>query len=150
MHVVSLLFGTSIVAVAMGLESHRRFQDHALKPVTALDKTYVESRAIYRRMTNGLLALIGCLALAAGFVGGGPVWIVLWALVPLFVVAIVVLAMFDMLRTKSYLSRKMPELRAESLGARGVELELAGRFRGEVSDSGPKNSDSVPKDRDSS
>lgn len=116
MHYVSLFFGTSVIAVAFGLESHRRLHDQSLNPSSKLDESYKRSRRRFRLWTNAIIALIGFLAAAAGFVGRGPVWIVLWALIPIFVLAIVVLAISDVVRTNSYLVRKLPELRAETLG----------------------------------
>lgn len=116
MHYVSLFFGTSVIAIALGLESHRRLHDLSLSPSSNLDKDYIRSRRRFRLWTNAIIALIGILAAAAGFVGRGPVWIVLWAVIPVFVLAIVVLAISDVIRTNSYLVRKLPELRAETLG----------------------------------
>lgn len=121
MHVVSLLFGTWIVAVALGLESHRRRQDRVETGRSQLDLCYRAGRRRCRRWTNLLIGAVGLLALAAGVAGTGPVWMVLWALVPLVLCGIVALACSDVLRTNRYIERKLPELRREILGVDSLE-----------------------------
>jgi energy-converting hydrogenase Eha subunit E len=120
---LSLLFGSSVVAISLGLESHRRLHDLAMTCATEIDRIYVNSRKKNRCWTNAMLALIGGLAAAAGFVGRGPIWIVLWATIPLVVVVVMTLAVADVFRTQRYLARKIPELRAETLGREGCEIE---------------------------
>lgn len=121
MHVVSLLFGVWVVAVALGLESHRRHQDRVETGRSAMDRGYQAGRRRYRRWTNLLVGAVGLLASAAGIVGLGPVWLVLWALVPLVLCGIVTLAVGDAWRTHRYLEHKLPELRREILGADSLE-----------------------------
>lgn len=116
MHFASLFFGTSVIAIALGLESHRRRHDQTMVPTTQVDQDYMRTRRRYRLWTNWLIGFIGVLAAAAGVVGAGPIWIVLWAIIPLLVVAITLLAFTDAVTTNSYLHRKLPELRAEHLG----------------------------------
>lgn len=115
MHHVSLLFGTTIIAIALGLESHRRYQDVAIDRKTNLDIAYMNGRRWYRLWTNVLMGMIGGLALVAGLVGQGPIWIVLWTLVPLVLIMIVCLAVSDMFHTRRYLQDKIPELRSQTL-----------------------------------
>jgi 4-hydroxybenzoate polyprenyltransferase len=115
MHAVSLLFGTTIIAIALGLESHRRYQDFTIERKTNLDIAYMTGRRRYRLWTNLLMGTIGGLALAAGLIGRGPTWIVLWTLVPLVLVVIVCLAVSDMFHTRRYLQEKLPELRRQTL-----------------------------------
>ncbi len=137
MHTTSLLFGTTVLAVALGLENHRRRTENSLdltrsepfppessrehRPpgnrFTELDKVYVEKRRLGRCWTNGLIALIGLLALIAGGVGKGHSWLILWSLIPLLLSVIVALAMMDAWRTHTYLLRKIPELQTSSLGS---------------------------------
>lgn len=122
MHVVSLLFGIWIVAVALGLESHRRHHDRVESGRSPLDLCYRAGRRRCRRWTNLLFAAVGLLAAAAGIVGPGPAWLVLWALVPLILCGIVALALSDVLRTNRYIERKLPELRREILGVDSLEI----------------------------
>lgn len=121
MHVASLLFGIWIVAVALGLESHRRHDDRVETGRSPLDLGYRAGRRRYRRWTNLLVAAVGLLASAAGVVGTGPAWLVLWALIPLVLCGVIALAVGDMLRTNRYVERKLPELRREILGADSLE-----------------------------
>ncbi len=121
MHTASLFFGTSVVAIAIGLESYRRLHDHSSSshrelPISNLDQTYRTQRSRNRIWTNMLVALIGILAMVAGLLGGGPVWIALWAAIPLILVVIVTLAFADVARTHKYLREKLPEIQKESLG----------------------------------
>lgn len=121
MHVVSLLFGIWVVAVALGLESHRRHSDRVETGRSPLDVCYRAGRRRGRRWTNLLVAVIGLLATAAGVIGVGPIWMVLWALVPPVLCGIVVLAVGDFWRTNRYLQHKLPELRREILGVDTLE-----------------------------
>lgn len=121
MHSASLFFGTSVVAIAIGLESYRRLHDqssaaHRELPTSDLDQTYRTQRSRNRIWTNLLVALIGILAMCAGLLGRGPVWIALWAAIPLILVVIVSLAFADVVRTHKYLREKLPEIQKESLG----------------------------------
>lgn len=121
MHTASLFFGTSVVAIAIGLESYRRLHDHSSLspsefPASTLDQTYRTQRSRNRIWTNMLVALIGILAMCAGLLGGGPIWIALWAAIPLILVVIVSLAFADVARTHKYLREKLPEIQKEALG----------------------------------
>lgn len=116
MHFASLVFGTSIVAVAIALESHRRLHDRSADTHTDLDVDYRTRRHRGRGWTNGLVLLIGFLAFFAGIVGQGIVFIALWSAIPLILLFIVGFAFLDAFRTHRYLHAKLPELEKQSLG----------------------------------
>ena len=115
MDYASLFFGMSLGCVALGLESHRRLFDRRAGAATALDHAYVAKRKRGRGWTNLLVALMGLLAAVAGLVGAGPIWLSLWAAIPLLLAGVVFMASLDVLRTDRYLRAKLPELERQTL-----------------------------------
>ncbi|MEZ6088517.1 MAG: hypothetical protein R3C05_10925 [Pirellulaceae bacterium] len=79
-----------------------------------LDERYHVNRTRGRRWVHVLLAICGLLAITAGAVGHGQVFILCWASVPLVLLVIVILAMLDAFRTYQYHAKKLPELRKSS------------------------------------
>lgn len=118
MDFASLIFGTSLMAVALALESHRRLLDgpSALHDLTVLDAEYRRGRVRGRGWINCLVGLIGALALLAGFFGAGYVWVAIWAAIPLILLMIILMACLDLVRTQRYLQEKIPELERQMLG----------------------------------
>lgn len=115
MDFASLTLGVVVFSVALALESHRRLAQWRPQDATEIDLRYAAKRQRGRGWTNALLALIGGLALAAGLVGRGPVWLGLWAAIPLALTGTVLMACFDLLHTDRFLREKLPEIQRQTL-----------------------------------
>lgn len=115
MDFASLGLGVVVLAIALGLESHRRLAQWRPSEPTEVDLRYAAKRQRSRGWTNVLFALIGGLAAVAGLVGRGPVWFGLWAAIPLALAGVIVMACFDLLHTDRFLREKLPELQRQTL-----------------------------------
>lgn len=108
MDIPSLIVGGLVLLVAGSLQWFNR-QPQSQQPRQCDDQPYLRSRVRHRTLVNGLLALVGCVALGAGVVGYGPAFALLWAAVPLLIFIIVVLALVDAFRTQQYFQSQLDQ-----------------------------------------
>ena len=59
-----------------------------------------------------IIAACGILIIVAAFAGPGAVWVAAWMSVSLALMTVVVLALFDALRTHRYHNAKLPKIRS--------------------------------------
>ena len=114
MEISSLVLGLLVLVAALLLEWRNSRVDRGELRESELDTRYYGLRTRRRRLVHLLLAIIGALGLAAGILGHGRAFILIWAAVPLVVFLIVILAMLDAYRTHRYLAEKLPEIQAAS------------------------------------
>ncbi|QDV56456.1 hypothetical protein [Rosistilla oblonga] len=114
MDVSSLILGALVLLAAILLEWRTPQGGSAGEPESELDTRYYRVRTRRRRMVHLLLGIIGSLSIAAGVLGQGRAFFLIWAAVPLVVFLIVILAMLDAYQTHRYLVKKLPEIQAAS------------------------------------
>ena len=112
----SLVLGITLIAFAGWL--HRQETDGWPSEtfVTDLGKKYHRRRTRSRRRIHLILAGCGVAAIVAAFFGPGRVWVAAWSIVMVSLMAVVLLAGVDALRTQRYLKSKIPEMRRQILG----------------------------------
>lgn len=78
------------------------------------DASYFGRRKRSRRRVNVILAICGGLILVAGM-SGPRLFVISWGLVTMALLAVVVLAAFDVLGTRRHVNSKLPQLRQRLL-----------------------------------
>jgi hypothetical protein len=79
-----------------------------------VDAIYFERRMRWRRRVNVIIGLCGVLILAAN-AAGPRLFVLAWMLVISGLLAVVVMAGFDAIRTQRYVNTKIPEIRRRIL-----------------------------------
>ena len=116
MDVSSLLVGIAVLLVVGILETRNRSVS-AEQLESDTDRDYFYRRGRRRRLVHVILGIVGILAIAAGGVGRGDAYVLIWAAVPLLILIAVLLAMADGYRTVQYHDQKLPEVREATLAS---------------------------------
>lgn len=109
-----IILGVTLVGFAVWLQwtERRGWPNESFD--SELDASYFNQRMRWRRRVNAIFAICGVLILSANV--AGPRWFVIaWMLVILGLLAVMVLAGFDAIRTHRYMNEKVPELRRRVL-----------------------------------
>ena len=111
-----LILGFTLVAFACWLHYNEKHGWDYEQDDTDVDQEYLERRRSGRHRVHWTLGGCGVLILIATFAGPGFVWGVCWMLVSCALLAVVVMAVLDGLRTHRYHRQKLPEIRRRLLG----------------------------------
>jgi len=109
-----IILGVTLIGFAIWLQwtERRGWPNESLD--SEVDSHYFQRRMRWRRRVNLIFALCGVLILAANL--AGPRFFVLaWMLVTAGLLAVVVMAGFDAIRTQRYMNAKIPEIRRRFL-----------------------------------
>ncbi len=74
------------------------------------DHEFWESRRKRRHWVSAMLAATGACGIAAGMVGRGTAWAMLWAVAPLFLVVVMFTAVIDAAATQKHFRRRQQQL----------------------------------------
>lgn len=117
MFVGGMLLGFTLIGFAFWLHWNEQLGWPGDTSETDLDRDYLRRRYRARRWMHWLFAVCGLLIMAAAW--GGPesklFWIGCWTVVMITLLTIIILAAFDVLRTQRYQSKKLPEIRRQTL-----------------------------------
>ena len=81
-----------------------------------IDKEYLERRRKSRRRVNAIIASCGLLIFVATVAGPGLIWVAAWMSVSIGLLTVVILALFDALRTHRHHRRKRLKTLEKKLG----------------------------------
>ena len=109
-----IILGVTLIAFAIWLQwtERRGWPNESLD--SDVDATYFDRRMRWRRRVNLIFALCGVLILSAN-AAGPRLFVIAWMLVILGLLAVVVMAGFDALRTQRYMHAQIPEIRRRML-----------------------------------
>ena len=112
----SLVIGLTLLGFAAWLHWYDTKGGPVEEFVTDLDNTYHAKRTKARRRIHVIFAACGLMAIAAAFVGPGPFWVIAWTCVMFALLAVVILAGLDALRTHRYYIDKQLGIRQKHIG----------------------------------
>jgi len=107
-----LLMGFAVICIAVWLEYNDslgwpREIDRERGLESESDLRYRAIRRRWRVVTHAILATCGFLMAAAGFAGLGKFWVASWTAVAILIMAIMVIALGDAIRTHRHYASKM-------------------------------------------